>query len=149
MSLSIFKPMDDISILNREMNRLFNSMGNRTFNEEESIDEQIWTPRANISETKDNYNIELDLPGITKEEIQINLKDNSLQIEGERKESKEEKDHNWVRQEAYYGKFFRSFILPKDVDVSKTEANFKNGVLSISLTKREESKPKQISINVK
>lgn len=149
MSLSIFKPMDDISILNREMNRLFNGLKHRNFDNEESIDEQIWTPKVNISENSDHYNLELDLPGMSKEDIQINLKDNSLQIEGERKEIEEHKDRNWVRREAYYGKFFRSFILPKDVDASKTEANFKNGVLSVSLTKREESKPKQISINVK
>ncbi|MCK5076093.1 MAG: Hsp20/alpha crystallin family protein [Calditrichia bacterium] len=151
MTLSMYNPMNNFNALSKEMNRIFNNLNDQAVTDEETINEQVWTPRVNIAENKDKYSIELDLPGMSKKDIQINLKDNSLQIEGERKgkkETKESKEQNWVRKEAFYGKFSRSFTLPKDVDVSKTEANFKNGVLEVTLIKREETKPKEILINV-
>ena len=108
-----------------------------------------WSPRVNIAENEDGYVITAELPGVSKDDIDIDLKDNTLTLKGEKKvESKEEKE-NYIRVESSYGKFQRRFYLSDDVDISKADANFKDGVLRIDLKKKEEAKPKQVKVEVK
>ena len=90
-----------------------------------------------------------ELPGVNKEDIDIDLKDNTLTLKGEKKAEKKEEKENYIRVERSYGKFKRSFYVSDDIDVSKVDANFKDGILRIKLVKKEEAKPKQIKVEVK
>lgn len=113
-----------------------------------SADDTVWSPRVNIVENEQGYSISAELPGVSKEDIDIDLKDNTLSISGEKKaESKEEND-NFIRVESSYGKFERSFHVSDDIDVNNVNASFKDGVLKVELRKKEEAKPKQIKVEV-
>ena len=99
-------------------------------------------------ETKDKLVLTAELPGFTEEQIQINFEDGVLSIEGERRFEKESKDESYHRVERSYGKFLRSFSLPANVDSQKISAVFTNGLLTIELPKREETKPKSIKVQI-
>lgn len=122
----------------------------RRFNESffDTNTESVWTPRVNITENEKNYEISAELPGVDKDDVKVDLKDNKLTIKGEKKlESKDEKE-NYIRVERNYGSFERSFYLNNDVDVTRLNASFKDGVLNILLPKKEEAQPKEINIEV-
>ena len=91
---------------------------------------------------------ELDLPGVSKEDVKISFSDGQLNISGERKQEKENKDSKYHRVERTYGKYFRSFTLPKQIKEDKIDAEFKDGQLTITVPKAEEIKPKEIPIKV-
>jgi HSP20 family protein len=104
---------------------------------------------VNIVENEKGYTISAELPGVSKDDIDIDLKDNTLSIKGEKKvETKDEKE-NYIRVESSYGKFERSFNVSDDIDRNSVNASFKDGVLTLVLNKKEESKPKQIKVEVK
>ena len=108
-----------------------------------------WSPSVNIAENEDGYLLTAELPGVNKEDIDIDLKDNTLTLKGEKKAEKKEEKENYIRVERSYGKFKRSFYVSDDIDVSKVDANFKDGILRVKLVKKEEAKPKQIKVEVK
>ncbi|NIA29545.1 MAG: Hsp20/alpha crystallin family protein [Calditrichaeota bacterium] len=114
------------------------------FREDDSV---VWTPRMDIKETKDAFEISADLPGLKKEDVKISLKDGVLTISGERKYENEKKDQDKYYMERVYGNFSRSFSLPADVKDKEIKANLKNGVLTLSLPKAEKVKPKEIEIH--
>jgi len=108
----------------------------------------VWSPKVNVVENENGYTISAELPGVSKEDIDIDLRKNTLSIKGEKKvETKEEKD-NYIRVESSYGKFERSFNISDDIDRNSVNASFKDGVLKLELKKKEESKPKQIKVEV-
>ena len=123
----------------------------RKFNESffDVDNESAWTPRVNVSEKGSEYEITAELPGIKKEDITLDLKDNRLTIKGEKKAEKKEEKENYLRVERSYGSFERSFYINDDVDVANVNANYKDGILHITLPKKEEAKPKQIKVEVK
>ncbi len=130
--------------LQDEFDRLFD--GFLTTRNEEGVT-TMWTPRVDLSETADAYVVELDVPGVSREDININFHDNTLSISGERKsEKKEEGKGEYVRVERQYGSFYRSFTLPKTVDTEKIDARYEDGVLVITVPKAEESKPRKIDV---
>lgn len=114
---------------------------------EESL-ERTWAPAVDIYEEKDNINVKAELPGMKKEDLSIDIKNNVLTLGGERKNEKETRKENFHRIERSYGKFSRSFTLPDSVKVDKVKANYKDGILEISLPKAEEAKTKAIPIKV-
>ena len=99
-------------------------------------------PAVNISETKDDYKIELAAPGLSKEDFKINLENDVLTVSSEKEEKKEEKDEQVMRREFSFSKFSRSFTLPETIDVEKIKASFKDGVLKLMLPKMDEAKVK-------
>ena len=105
-----------------------------------------WSPAVDIVQESDRYLVKVDLPGMKKEEIEITLNGDTLTISGEKKNAKETKDDSYYRSERYYGKFSRSLVLPSTVDANKIEAAYKDGVLSVTLPRSEEARPKQIKI---
>jgi HSP20 family protein len=107
-----------------------------------------WYPDVDIVESKDNIEVQVDLPGMEKDDIKVSVEDSILTIKGERKAMKEEKDKNYHQIERTYGTFTRSFSLPTSVEGQKIKANYKNGVLKIDLPKAEAVKPKEIPIDV-
>ena len=106
-------------------------------------------PRVDIVEDKDNIRLQFELPGMEKNEIKVLVEDGVLTVSGGRKQESEEKDNNYIRTERVYGSFSRSFTLPENVDSEKVSADYKNGLLSITLAKTEKAKPKEITVNVK
>jgi HSP20 family protein len=109
-----------------------------------SLENGISSPSVNIIEGKDDFRIEVAAPGLEKEDFRINLQDNVLTISSEKENNKEGSDEKFMRREFSYMQFIRSFSLPLTADSSETSASYKNGVLSISIPKREEAKEKPI-----
>lgn len=107
---------------------------------------KMWSPNADVSEDDKEYVVQMDLPGMEKENIDVSLQENRLTITGERKEEEKEEKKNFLRQERYSGSFYRSFILSDNVREEDIKANFKDGVLRIRIPKTEEKKPKTVMI---
>jgi len=129
------------------MSRLFNAFFTRTSDRTEGRT-LSWSPLVDISETDDKIKVTAEVPGMKKDDIKISIQDNVLTLKGEKKQEKEEKDKNSHRVERAYGAFERSFSLPASVQTDKVKASYKEGVLTISLPKPEEAKPKEIDISV-
>ena len=116
---------------------------------EEGVKKDIaFVPSVNTREANDAYYIEVDLPGVKKEDIDIKVDENILTISGVRKLKEEQKEEEFYKVESMYGKFERSFSLPEDVDVDNIQAHSQNGVLEIKIPKvqKVENKPKKIEI---
>ncbi len=142
-SLIRFSPTTEVRSLQREIDRMFDSLLPRGNGD---ADQAVWAPRVDLAETDQSYLIQLDVPGMSKEELEVNFQDGSLSICGERKQSQKEEAANLVRVERRFGRFYRSFDLPKTVDSTKIEATYENGVLTIEVPKAEESKPRTVKI---
>ena len=113
-----------------------------------AADDSVWSPRVNIVENENGYLVTAELPGVSKEDIDVDLRDHTLSIKGEKKAEKKEEKDNFIRVESSYGKFERSFHVTDDIDASSVKASFKDGVLKVELNKKEEVKPKQIKVEV-
>jgi HSP20 family protein len=133
--------------MREEMNRLFNEFFGRGAAEREPWFAGEWSPPVDIYETDDALVLQAELPGFAKEDIQIELKDNTLIIRGERKRLQEVKEGNYHRMERAYGPFQRSFLLPTTVDQSRVKAVYKDGVLELRLPKVEAAQPRRIAIS--
>jgi len=107
-----------------------------------------WTPALDIFEDKDNVIVKAELPGMKREEIEVSLHDGSLSISGERKSESKHEDAEVYRAERFVGRFQRTVTLPTPVAADKVKAQYKDGILTVTLPKTEESKPKQIEVNV-
>jgi HSP20 family protein len=105
-----------------------------------------FTPAVDYRQTDDGYQLEVDLPGLTKEDVDIAVEDNVLTISGERRHPGEANGNGYQRTERWFGKFARSFTLPGQVDASKVQATFTNGVLSIALPKVEDARRRKVEI---
>lgn len=107
-----------------------------------------WSPRVDISESKDNFAVAIDLPGIEKEDLSIHVKDAVLTIKGEKKAEDKQEGVNYLRMERNFGEFERQFKLSKNIITDQIAAEYKNGVLNIVLPKAEEAKPKEIEVKI-
>jgi HSP20 family protein len=108
--------------------------------------DRLIAPALDITEDEHQFVVSAELPGLKKEDVQIQFENGVLAVSGEKKQEAETKEKNWHRMERRYGAFYRSITLPAGVDVEKVEATFADGVLSIRIPKREELKPKTIAI---
>lgn len=147
-------PFGDLHTLQQDLNRAFNTTLPVFFNNlggkfEENMVSGKWTPQVDIYEDKNGIALETDLPGVKPEDVKISLENFKLTVSGERKFEHEGNQNNWHRVERGYGSFTRSFSLPTSVNVDGVKAEFKNGVLCITLPKREEVKARQIQVEVK
>ena len=107
-----------------------------------------WTPAMDVFEDKDNLYVRAELPGMRKEDIDVSLHDGSLSISGERRSEEKYKEAEVYRAERFVGRFQRTVTLPTQVAADKVKAQYKDGILTITLPKAEEAKPKQINVNV-
>ena len=133
--------------LQNRMNCLFDDFSSKTDTEEST--RPRWSPNVNAIELDNNFEFSVELPGLSKEGIKLEVENNILTLSGEKKFDFEGKDRSVHIAERNYGNFTRTFQLPSFADTSKIEADFQDGILNIKLPKREEAKPKQISIDVK
>ena len=106
----------------------------------------FWVPKMDVSESDDIYVIDLDLPGMTKDDIVAKVQDGRLIVSGERQESSESKEKNYHRIERSYGRFFRAVTLPQGIDANGVDAEFHDGVLTIKVQKPITEKPERIEI---
>lgn len=142
-------PLEGVAVLQNRLNSIFNdftSQGGERQNELLSAGNFI-SP-VDIYEDAHQLVIRLEVPGIPQEDLQINLENQTLTIKGERKLAKDVKEENFHRIERRYGSFVRAFTLPDTIEAESTQANFENGVLSLTLQKREAAKPKQVKVNI-
>ena len=107
-----------------------------------------WNPSLDVYEDKDNLYVKVELPGMKREEIEVSLHEGSLSISGERKSEQKHQDAEVYRAERFFGRFQRTVTLPTPVAAEKVNAEYKDGILSITLPKTEEAKPKHIDVNV-
>lgn len=134
----------DLTEMQEEMNRFFDDF----FGEHQTqMAQGQWLPSVDVSETDSELVVRAELPGMTHDDIEVNLQDNVLTLKGEKKQDKREEKESYHCLERSYGSFSRSFSLPTGVRADQITATFKDGVLVVSLPKAEEVKPKKISIS--
>jgi HSP20 family protein len=146
MSITRWDRFRNISSLQDEVNRLFENSfpGNRGDNSALTT----WAPAVDIYETENELVLKADLPDINEKDLDIRVENNMLTVRGERKFEQNVKEDNYLRIERTYGAFSRSFSLPNTVNPETIGAEYKNGVLTVTLPKREESKPRQVKVTV-
>lgn len=142
-----WNPFRDMNRMRDEMDHMLNTIAPGIASEL-SLGRGVWNPAVNIAETDDNYTVTAELPGFNKTDFKVTYDNGFLSIRGERKKEKDEKGKEWHRIESYYGSFERSFYLPMPVKSEKIDAQYKDGVLTLTLPKIEEKKPKEIEVKV-
>jgi HSP20 family protein len=144
-TLSRWDPFRGTLALQEQLNRLFNDGFERS-SEETNL--TSWAPAVDIYETEHELVVKADLPDVKPEDLDIRVENNILTIRGERKFEKKVTEDNYLRMERSYGSFSRSFSLASTVNSEAIKADYQNGVLTLSIPKREEAKPKQIKVNI-
>lgn len=144
--LKPWRPLGNVDVLSRDMNHIWD----RFFGSDLNIRpwEKGWVPSLDVSETKDKLIVKTEIAGVDPKEIDIKISGDVLTIKGEKKEEREEKDESYHLMERRYGAFSRSIQLPIEVEEKKIKANYKNGVLKITLPKSEKSKAKATKIAI-
>jgi HSP20 family protein len=147
MAIVKYNPFRDLRSMQDQMNRLLDMAWNRESGEE--LREGLWQPMVDIYEDETSVIIKAEVPGIDQNDIEVRIEDNTLTLRGERKHDQTVQKENYHRVERYYGSFQRSFSLPHTIDQGNVRATCDKGVLTVTLPKREETKPKQIKVEVK
>jgi HSP20 family protein len=146
MAIVRWDPFRDLQSLQRSINRLFDDV---VLGDERSLPATAaWTFPVDIKESADKVVVRAEIPGIKSEDIKVNLHDNQLTIQGERKQEKEEHGDRFLRVERSYGAFYRAFNVGVPVKADQIKATYKDGVLEIVLPKEEKARPKEIQIEV-
>ena len=145
MGIVRYDPFRDLRNLQEEVNRLFSSNLSRTFGDE-GIARGAWNPSVDIYENKDQIVLEAELPGMNREDFDVTIENNVITVRGERRFEKKDESDSYHRVERSYGSFTRSFTLPQTVSAEGAMAEYKNGVLRVTLPKREEVKARRIDV---
>ncbi|MEP6636505.1 MAG: Hsp20/alpha crystallin family protein [Acidobacteriota bacterium] len=145
MGINRYDPFRDLRTLQEEVNRLFSTNLTRGFGEE-SIGRGAWNPSVDIYENKDQIVLEAELPGMNREDFDLTVENNVITLRGERQFEKKDDTDNYHRVERSYGSFTRSFTLPQTVSTEGATAEYRNGVLRVTLPKREEKKARRIEV---
>ena len=145
-TITRWEPFNGLSSLHQQVNRLFNESMFHGAGDESGL--ASWSPAVDVYETPNEMIVKADLPDINEKDIDIRLENNLLTVSGERKFEKNPSEENYLRVERSYGSFSRSVTLPNTVNPEAIRAEYTNGVLTVHLPKREESKPRQVKVNV-
>jgi HSP20 family protein len=147
MALARWDPTREVDVLQNDMNRLFDAfLQGRGGNRAAGGAMQRWIPPMDLTEAEGKYVIRADLPGLSEEDIEIQVKDDVLTISGERKSEHQDSGEGFYRVERSFGRFSRSLDLPAGVDVAAVTAAFENGVLEVRVPKSEEHQPTKVQI---
>ena len=147
MSIIRWEPLRELSSLQSEMNRLFNTVVDNP-NATSGAPLRRWIPAMDLVEGPDHFVLRADLPGMKQEDVSIEFEDSVLTVSGERKSQHEEREEGFHRVERAFGSFARTLTLPKGIDPEAITAGFEDGVLEVRIPKPEETKPRRISIGV-
>ncbi len=146
MTITRFDPIRDFAALQDRINRAF---GNAYVRDEDVASRATWVPAVDIYETESHdLVLKAELPDMSREDIEVTVEHNTLRLQGTKKGVADVKDEQYRRIERNYGAFSRSFTLPNTVDATKVSAEYKNGVLTVTLPFREEAKPRTIKVDV-
>ena len=151
MAIVRWEPFRNLVSLQDRMNRIFDDAARGARRPDEDDDWALggsWAPAVDIFEKDGNIVLKAELPGVEVKDVDIRVENNTLSLRGERKLENEVTRENYHRVERAYGSFARSFTLPNVVDTEKIKAEFKDGVLQLTLPKRDEAKPKQIQVSI-
>jgi HSP20 family protein len=149
MALIRWEPITEYNTLQNEMNRLFNTFFDQSAAPSRGeIPGRRWLPAMDLVETGDHYVLRADLPGLSDEDVNVQLQDNVLTISGERKPEHDGQQEGYYRLERAFGSFSRSLTLPEGVDPEAVNAQFDRGVLEITIPKPVQKKPRQVQINL-
>ena len=148
MAIVKYNPLRELRTMQEQMNRLLNLSWNHDISGEDMKD-GIWHPAVDIYETNEAIIIKAELPDVDQKDIDVRIEDNTLTLKGERKHDGYVKKENYHRIERYFGSFQRSFSLPATIDQDNVGAVCEKGVLTVTLPKKEEIKPKHISVQIK
>ena len=146
MAVIRWEPVGELNTIQNEMNRLFNTFFDESAATARGSGSRRWVPAMDLVETADQYILRADLPGLSDDDINIQLEDNVLTISGERKTQHEAHEEGYYRIERAFGNFARSLTLPDGVDPNAVQAHFDRGVLEIRIPKPEQKKPRQVQI---
>jgi HSP20 family protein len=144
-TIARLEPFHGLANLHDQFNRIFND-SIRNYSGESAV--TTWAPAVDIYETPNELVVKADLPDVEENDIDVRVENNLLTIRGERKLEKSVSEENYLRVERTYGSFSRSFSLPNTVNPEAIAAEYKNGLLTVTLPKREESRPRQVKVTV-
>ena len=147
MALVRWEPVRELSSLQNDMNRLFNTFFDTT-TRAKGASPRRWVPAMDVVETDEHFVLKADLPGLSEDDVRIDVDGDVLTVSGERKSEHEDKREGYVRVERSYGTFRRSLTLPEGVEADAVSATFENGVLEIRIPKPEQRKPRRVAIQV-
>jgi HSP20 family protein len=147
MALIRWEPIGELNTLQNEMNRLFNAFFDQPTGRG-GVAGRRWIPAMDLVETDDHFVLRADLPGLSEQDVNVELLDNVLTISGERKAEHETGQEGYYRLERGYGSFSRSLTLPQGIDPDGVQAHFDRGVLEIRVPKPEQKKPRQVQIQL-
>jgi HSP20 family protein len=147
MAIVRWEPFSNLLTAQRDFDRLFKEAFN-PFVSEGDLSTRTWAPPVDIYENENDIVLKAELPGIDPKDVEVKVEDNTLYLKGERKFEKEVKNESYHRVERSYGSFARSFSLPNSISTDKVKAEFKDGLLTLTLPKREEAKPRTVKIDV-
>jgi len=145
-TIARWDPFRDIASFRDQMNRLLED--NFTRGRSAESDLTVWAPAVDIFETENELVLKADLPDVSEKDLDIRVENNMLTLRGERKFEQTASEDNYLRVERAYGTFSRSFSLPNTVNAESIQAEYRNGVLTVRMPKREESKPRQIKVSL-
>lgn len=148
MSIVRWDPFRELQDMNERLNRMFGGSPLARDKDKDALVAFDWAPSVDISESTEEYVIKAELPGVNKEDVKVAIEDGVVRIQGERKQEKEEKDKKFHRVERSYGSFMRTFALPVNIDETKVQAQFKDGVLAVRLPKSPIARPKALDVKV-
>ena len=148
MALIRWEPARELNTIQNEMNRLFNTYYDAPPANGGTSGQRRWLPPMDLIESDDNFVLRADLPGLSEEDVNIELEDNVLTISGQRKSEHEQRKEGVHRVERAYGSFSRSLTLPEGVNAEAIQAKFDRGVLEVQIPKPEERKPRKVAISV-
>ncbi len=140
-------PLADVAVLQNRLNSIFNDFA-RPEGEQESLAMGNFIPPVDVYEDEHQVVLKLEVPGIKQADLDVRVENQTLTVKGERKFEKDEKEENFHRIERRYGSFTRSFTLPQTVDAGTVKAGYDAGVLTVSLSKKEAAKPKQVKVEI-
>jgi HSP20 family protein len=148
MAIVRWDPFRDVAALQDRINRIFNESFGRSQDVDDEVSMYDWSPPVDIYETSDGIVLKVELPGISKEDVSVEVKDNVLTLKGERLLDPKIKDEHYYRKERSFGKFHRTFSLQEPIKSDLIKASFKNGVLTIDVPRPEKEKTKKISVDI-
>ena len=148
MALIRWEPAAELNTIQSEMNRLFNNFFDQPSGGRDNTPSRRWMPAMDLVETTEHYVLRADLPGLSDEDVKVQLEDNVLTISGERAAQHEHDAQGYYRIERAFGSFARSLTLPDGVNPDAVEAHFDRGVLQITIPKPEQKKPRQVQISL-
>jgi HSP20 family protein len=148
MTLVRWDPFRDVAELQNRINRMFDESFAGSRNPDDEVALRVWRPAVDIYETDSGIVIDVELPGVGKEAVAVEVKDDVLTLKGERTASPHIKEDNYYRRERLYGPFRRSFTLHHNIQPALIKATFKDGVLQIEIPRPVQEQPKQITVNV-